>query len=62
MPGGSSRSNTRIRLIDVGDADAISAHPYRVLRNLILGLAGRIPAVRNRLAWQLSGLNRRQAS
>ncbi|MGW0801399.1 FAD-dependent oxidoreductase [Nonomuraea sp. NPDC002799] len=41
---------------------ATAAAGRRVLRNLILGLAGRIPAIRTRLAWQLSGLNRRQAS
>ncbi|MFG1702754.1 FAD-dependent oxidoreductase [Nonomuraea sp. M3C6] len=31
----------------------------RPLRNLALELAGRLPAVRRRLAWQLSGLDRR---
>ncbi|MER7504162.1 FAD-dependent monooxygenase [Nonomuraea pusilla] len=41
---------------------ATAASGRRVLRNLVLALAGRIPAVRNRLAWQLSGLNRRQAA
>ncbi|MFI7131400.1 FAD-dependent oxidoreductase [Nonomuraea sp. NPDC050153] len=41
---------------------ATASSGRRVLRNLVLGLAGRIPAVRRRLAWQLSGLNRRQAS
>nr|WP_082535171.1 FAD-dependent monooxygenase [Nonomuraea pusilla] len=41
---------------------AAAASGRRVLRNLVLALAGRIPAVRNRLAWQLSGLNRRQAA
>ncbi|MGW4793289.1 FAD-dependent oxidoreductase [Nonomuraea sp. NPDC004297] len=40
---------------------ATAASGRRVLRNLILALAGRIPTVRKRLAWQLSGLNRRTA-
>ncbi|WP_201760649.1 MULTISPECIES: hypothetical protein [unclassified Nonomuraea] len=31
----------------------------RPLRNLVLRLAGRLPAVRRRLAWQLYGLDRR---
>ncbi|UGT61005.1 FAD-dependent oxidoreductase [Nocardia asteroides] len=31
----------------------------RPLRNAVLGVAGRTPAVRNRLAWRLSGLDRR---
>ncbi|TDD08818.1 FAD-dependent monooxygenase [Nonomuraea deserti] len=31
----------------------------RPLRNLVLRLAGRLPVVRRRLAWQLSGLDRR---
>ncbi|MBE1583756.1 FAD-dependent oxidoreductase [Nonomuraea angiospora] len=41
-----------------GLANATSAR--RPLRNLVLGLAGKIPAVRRRLAWQLSGLDRRR--
>ncbi|MEV4223946.1 FAD-dependent oxidoreductase [Nonomuraea sp. NPDC049725] len=32
---------------------------WRPLRNLVLTAAGRLPAVRRRLAWQLSGLDRR---
>ncbi|MCF6467032.1 FAD-dependent oxidoreductase [Nonomuraea sp. MG754425] len=40
---------------------ATAASGRRVLRNLVLALAGRIPTVRKRLAWQLSGLNRRTA-
>ncbi|MET8861811.1 FAD-dependent oxidoreductase [Nonomuraea sp. NPDC004580] len=31
----------------------------RPLRNAVLALAGHLPAVRRRLAWQLSGLDRR---
>lgn len=31
----------------------------RRIRNLLMGLAGKIPAVRQRLAWRLSGLDRR---
>ncbi|KAA9378206.1 FAD-dependent oxidoreductase [Microbispora cellulosiformans] len=38
---------------------ATAAAGRRVLRNFLLALAGRVPAVRTRLAWQLSGLNRR---
>ncbi|MFD1535706.1 FAD-dependent oxidoreductase [Nonomuraea guangzhouensis] len=38
---------------------ATAASGMRLLRNLVLRLAGKIPAVRHRLAWQLSGLNRR---
>ncbi|HUR08447.1 MAG TPA: FAD-dependent oxidoreductase [Nonomuraea sp.] len=38
---------------------ATAASGKRLLRNLVLRLAGKIPAVRHRLAWQLSGLNRR---
>lgn len=41
---------------------ATAADGRRVLRNLVLALAGRVPAVRTRLAWQLSGLNRRDAA
>ncbi|GLW26834.1 FAD-binding protein [Microbispora triticiradicis] len=41
---------------------ATAADGRRVLRNLVLALAGRVPAVRTRLAWQLSGLNRREAA
>ncbi|WP_182873375.1 FAD-dependent monooxygenase [Microbispora sp. H10670] len=41
---------------------ATAADGRRVLRNLLLALAGRVPAVRTRLAWQLSGLNRREAA
>ncbi|MCC5581006.1 FAD-dependent monooxygenase [Microtetraspora sp. AC03309] len=41
---------------------ATAAAGRRVLRNLLLAVAGRIPAVRTRLAWQLSGLNRRHAA
>ncbi|WP_182901635.1 NAD(P)/FAD-dependent oxidoreductase [Microbispora sp. H10830] len=41
---------------------ATAAAGRRVLRNLILALAGHIPAVRTRLAWQLSGLCRRHAA
>ncbi|MEV0974568.1 FAD-dependent oxidoreductase [Microtetraspora glauca] len=41
---------------------ATAAAGHRVLRNLLLALAGRIPAVRTRLAWRLSGLNRRHAA
>ncbi|MEW9555502.1 FAD-dependent oxidoreductase [Nonomuraea sp. NPDC050783] len=32
----------------------------RPVRNLVLGLAGKLPPVRRRLAWQLSGLDRRR--
>ncbi|MBV1854835.1 FAD-dependent oxidoreductase [Catellatospora tritici] len=38
---------------------ATIAAARRPLRNLALGVVGRVPAVRHRLAWQLSGLNRR---
>jgi 2-polyprenyl-6-methoxyphenol hydroxylase-like FAD-dependent oxidoreductase len=31
----------------------------RPLRNVTLGVLGRMPAVRRRLAWQLAGLDRR---
>lgn len=41
---------------------ATAAAGRRVLRNLVLAVAGRIPTVRTRLAWQLSGLNRRPAA
>ncbi|WP_182886873.1 FAD-dependent monooxygenase [Microbispora sp. H10885] len=41
---------------------ATAADGRRVLRNLVLALAGRVPAVRTRLAWQLSGLNRRETA
>ncbi|GAB3136592.1 FAD-dependent oxidoreductase [Microbispora hainanensis] len=41
---------------------ATAAAGRRVLRNLVLALAGRIPTVRTRLAWQLSGLNRRHTA
>ncbi|WP_328709877.1 FAD-dependent oxidoreductase [Microbispora hainanensis] len=41
---------------------ATAASGRRVLRNLVLAVAGRIPTVRTRLAWQLSGLNRRPAA
>ncbi|WP_208798197.1 FAD-dependent oxidoreductase [Microbispora triticiradicis] len=41
---------------------ATAADGRRVLRNLVLALAGRVPAVRTRLAWQLSGLNRGRRS
>ncbi|MEV0453572.1 FAD-dependent oxidoreductase [Catellatospora methionotrophica] len=33
---------------------------WRPARNLVLGLLGRLPAFRNRLAWQLAGLDRRR--
>jgi 2-polyprenyl-6-methoxyphenol hydroxylase-like FAD-dependent oxidoreductase len=33
--------------------------PVRPIRNLAIGLAGRVPAVRNQLAWRLSGLSNR---
>ena len=45
-------ANTLTSIATVGAA-------RRPLRNLVLGLVGRIPAVRRRLAWQLSGLDRR---
>ncbi|MCK2215151.1 FAD-dependent monooxygenase [Actinomadura sp. ATCC 31491] len=41
---------------------ATVASGRRVLRNLVLGVAGHVPAVRRRLAWQLSGLDRRPAA
>ncbi len=33
--------------------------PLRPMRNLAIGLAGRVPAVRDQLAWRLSGLSNR---
>ncbi|MEV4113826.1 FAD-dependent oxidoreductase [Nonomuraea sp. NPDC049695] len=39
---------------------ATAGSTRRPLRNLVLGLAGKLPPVRRRLAWQLSGLDRRR--
>jgi 2-polyprenyl-6-methoxyphenol hydroxylase-like FAD-dependent oxidoreductase len=46
------------RLTDLATA---SAH-RRPIRNRLMRIAGRIPAVRRRLAWRLSGLDRREVS
>lgn len=43
------------RLTDVATVSA----KLRPFRNAAMRLAGKLPAVRHRLAWQLSGLNRR---
>jgi 2-polyprenyl-6-methoxyphenol hydroxylase-like FAD-dependent oxidoreductase len=47
------------RLADRLAVVATMSRAWRPARNAVLGLAGKVPAVRRRLAWQLSGLNRR---
>ncbi|MEV5326017.1 FAD-dependent oxidoreductase [Nonomuraea sp. NPDC052634] len=48
-----------VRLASRLTALATARAAARPLRNAVLALAGRVPAVRRRLAWQLSGLDRR---